>query len=96
MDANIVLGGAILTLALVMGGFLTAIVLAARDVRQQRAGAPSYATKTGGTFLRPVTDPLAVGPADCYYQCMSGFRWSDDWGNLCGEACGVGGKLPKG
>jgi hypothetical protein len=95
MDANIFLGGAVLTLALVSGGFLAAIVLAASDVRPQRAGEPSYAAKTGSRFIGPAKGLLAVGPADCYYQCMSGFRWSDDWGNLCGEACEVGGKLSK-
>jgi hypothetical protein len=96
MDANIVLGSAILVLALASGAFLASIVLAASEEGQPRAGRPLYGRRTRGALARPGTGPPAVSRAHCYYDCMSGFHWSSDWGGLCSEACSVSGRLPRG
>jgi hypothetical protein len=93
MDANIVLGWALLGLALVAGSFFAAIVLAAGE---SRAGTPLYGRRTRGGLPRPITGPPAASRANCYYDCMRGFRWSSDWGDLCSEACTVSGRLPRG
>jgi hypothetical protein len=96
MDANIVLGSAILVLALASGAFLASIVLAASEEGQPRAGRPLYGRRTRGALAQPGTGPPAVSRAHCYYDCMSGFHWSSDWGGLCSEACSVSGRLPRG
>jgi len=96
MDANIVLGWALLALALVAGSFFAAIVLAASKESESRAGRPLYGSRTRGAFRRPGKGPRAVSLAHCYYDCMRGFHWSSDWDGLCGEACSVGGRLPRG
>ena len=96
MDANIVLGSAILVLALVSGAFLASIVLAASEKSEPRAGRPLYGRRTRSALARPDTGPPAVSRAHCYYDCMSGFHWSSDWGGLCSAACSVSGQLPRG
>jgi hypothetical protein len=96
MDANIVLGSAILVLALVSGAFLASIVLAASGESEPRAGRFLYGSRTRGALARPGTGSPAVSRAHCYYDCMTGFHWSSDWGGLCSEACSVSGRLPRG
>jgi hypothetical protein len=96
MDANIFLGWALLALALATGSVFAAIILAASKESESRAGRPLYGRRTRGAFSKPGTGPRAVSLAHCYYDCMSGFHWSSDWDRLCGEACSVGGRLPKG
>jgi hypothetical protein len=96
MDANIVLGWALLGLALVTGSFFAAIVVAASEERAQRAGTPLYGRRTRGALARPGTGPPAESRAHCYYDCMSGFHWSSDWGGWCSEGCSVSGQLPRG
>jgi len=95
MDANIVLGSAILVLALVSGVFLASIVLAASEESEPRAGRPPYGRRTRGAFSKAGTGPPAVSLAHCYYDCMSGFHWGSDWDRLCGEACSISGQLPR-
>ena len=96
MDANIVFGWTLLALALVTGGVFAAIVLAASKESESRAGRPLYGSRTRGAFRRPSRSSQAVSLARCYYDCMRGFHWSSDWDGLCGEACSVGGRLPRG
>ena len=96
MDANIILGWALLALALGTGSFFAAIVLAASEESESRAGRPIYERRTRGALARPGTGPPVVSRANCYYDCMSGFNWSSDWGGLCSEACSVSGRLPRG
>ncbi len=96
MDANIFLGWAILALAVVTGSFFAALVLAASEEGEQRAGRLLYGRSTRGAFPRPGVGTPEAGRARCYYDCMSGFHWNTDWGGLCGEACTVSGQLPRG
>ncbi len=96
MDANIVLGSAILVVALVSGVFLASMVVAASQESETRAGRLLYGRRTRGAFARPGTGQPAVSRAHCYYDCMSGFHWGSDWGGLCSEACSVSGRLPRG
>jgi hypothetical protein len=95
MDGNIVLGSAILVMALLSGAFLASIVLAASG-ESGPAGRPLYGRRTRSALARPGTDQPAVSRAHCYYDCMSGFHWGSDWGGLCSEACSVSGRLPRG
>lgn len=97
MDANIAIGLAILTLALAMGCFLAAALLAAGEGSEPRSSGSPYTAKVGGALIQASTGPQARSlPASCYYDCMSSFHWADDWGSLCGEACGTGARLLKG
>lgn len=96
MDANIVLGWALLALAIAIGGVFAAIVLAASKESESRAGRPLSGRRTRGAFSKRSTGPRAVSLAHCYYDCMRGFHWSSDWDRLCGEACSAGGRLPRG
>jgi hypothetical protein len=96
MDANIIVGSAILALALAIGGFLAAAVLAANEGEQARSGRTQYPPKRENGLLRAGASPLAEDPAQCYYECMNSFRWTTDWDSLCGEACGTGARLLKG
>ncbi len=94
MDANIAIGLAILTLALAMGSFLAAALLAAGEGSESRASAPLYRMKAGGPLPQPSTGSSAKSlPASCYYDCMSSFHWAGDWGRSCGEACGTSTRL---
>jgi hypothetical protein len=97
MDANIIVGSAVLALALAMGGFLAVALFSAGDVGEPRASRTSYGVRTRGAFPRP-DKGLSAGstPARCYYDCMSAFHWTADWGSLCGEACGTDAGLPRG
>lgn len=96
MDANTIIGLTILALALGMGCFVAAALLAAGEGGEPRAGRPLYGRITRGAFARPGTDLPSEGRAHCYYDCMSGFHWSSDWGGLCSEACSVSGRVPRG
>jgi hypothetical protein len=96
MDANIVLGWALLALALSTGSLFVAIVLAASKESEPRSGRPLYGRRTHGAFPRPGTGPSAVSLARCYYDCMRGFHWSPDWDRLCSEGCSVSGPMPRG
>jgi hypothetical protein len=96
MDANIVLGSAVLVLALASGAFLASIVVAASQESEQRANRPLFRRRSDEAFARPSTGQPAARRAHCYYDCMSGFHWGSDWGGLCSEACSVSGRLPRG
>lgn len=91
MEANIAIGLATLTLALAMGCFLAAALLAAGEGSEPRASGSPYRVKVGGAPIQASTGSQARSlPAHCYYDCMSSFHWGEDWGKLCGEACGTG------
>jgi hypothetical protein len=96
MDANTMIGLVILALALGMGCFLAAVLLAAGEGSGPRAGGPLYGRITRGAFARTGTGQLAESRAHCYYDCMSGFHWNSEWGGLCSEACSVSGRSPRG
>ncbi len=97
MDANLLIGSAMLLLAVVSGVFLAAIVLAASNVSEQLSSKPLYGPGDRGAHSPRGRGPLAAPhSADCYYECMNGFHWSSDWGSMCGEACGTSRILPKG
>jgi hypothetical protein len=96
MDANIVLGWALLALAIATGGLFAAIVLAASKKSEPRSGRPLDGRRTRGAFIRPDTGPQAGSLAQCYYDCMRGFHWSSDWDRLCSEGCSVSGPKTTG
>ena len=64
MDANIILGSAILVVALVSGVFLASMVLAASQESEARAGRPLYGRRTRGALARPGTGPPVVSHAE--------------------------------
>jgi hypothetical protein len=93
MDANVMIGLAILALAMVTAGIFTAIVLAAGHANERPIRSP-YGLRTGAVSVRPGRGSSTSSPTRCYYDCMTGFRWTNDWNRLCREACGAGTNLP--
>ncbi len=95
MDVNIILEWTIFGLALAMGGFFAAILLAAIRTTNERVDQPLNGLKAASAFSLPGSDPPAATAAQCYYDCMSSFRWDSEWGTLCSEACPGSTKGPK-
>ena len=62
MDANIVLGSAILVVALVSGVFLASMVLAASQESEARAGRPLYGRRNSRRFSSTGHRPAGSEP----------------------------------
>lgn len=89
MATHVIVGWVVLAAALTLAAVVIAGIAAAlRSLG--RKGGPEI---PGHIFVNPSSRSFpelgSLGSAQCYWDCMSGFHWDEDWKERCAPACGL-------
>ncbi|MBI4964351.1 MAG: hypothetical protein HY913_13825 [Desulfomonile tiedjei] len=89
MDANVIIGGTILVMAIVGAAFVVSIIAATAWSLTHKS---SPEISRHGSEALPgelSTEQGGLKAGQCYWDCMNGFHWAADWENQCASACGM-------
>ena len=86
---HVIIGGVALVAGLISTGIVATLVAASlRSLgRESGPGIPGHIYVSSSSGLFP--EQGSLGSAQCYWDCMSDFRWDEDWKKRCAPACGL-------
>jgi hypothetical protein len=89
MAMHVIIGWVVLVAALVSAGVVVTVIAVALRYLNRKGGPeiPGHIFVSPSRGLSP--EQGSVGSAQCYWDCMSGFHWDEDWKERCAPACGL-------
>ena len=95
MTVHAIIGWVAIVAALVIIGGLVIIVSAAAKFLGRQSGPqiPGHIFEIPSRRLSP--EQRSLESAQCFWDCMSGLHWDEDWAERCTSACGLTEKPKK-
>jgi hypothetical protein len=88
MEVHVILGGVLFVAALVSVVVAAVMIVAALSPgRRSSNKIPERIFEVPSGGLSPNQGSLEAG--QCYWDCLSGFHWAEDWEKRCSAACGL-------
>lgn len=89
MAMHAIIGGVVLVAGLISTGIVATVVAVSLRSLGRESGPEIrghiYVSSSSGLFPKQGS----WRSAQCYWDCMSDFRWDEDWKGLCAPACGL-------
>jgi len=89
MEMHVIIGG-VLFVAALTGAVVLVIMIAAAALspgRKSGSKIPERMFEAPAGGLSPKQGSVEAG--QCYWDCMNGFHWAEDWEKQCSEACSL-------
>jgi len=88
MAMHVIIGWVVLVAALISAGVVLIVIGVAVKSLGGKSGSeiPGHIFVSSCSGLSPEQGSLAS--AQCYWDCMRGFHWDEDWKERCAPACG--------
>jgi hypothetical protein len=89
MAFHIIIGAVLFAAAIVGVAFLIGMLAAAAWPLTGKGIGGIPKRSIGASSGETPREEASLEPAECYWDCMNGFRWGTDWESRCASACGL-------
>jgi len=86
---NVIIGWAVFVAALIIWVGLIMVIAAAFRSLSPRSSPESTTHVFRSMSAGPSPERRGTPPANCYWDCMNDFHWSEGWEELCAPVCGL-------